>query len=205
MMSGKRVAVRITDPESAKGKQLQELDRLAGRIRAPCLDQAVTIERLLTWIIAYHFCPEEERRILLYSLVINRPSFNFNRKIIVLDQILALKYPDLAESYPELTARLHEVRKFRNRIAHAEVDRSDEFLSRKVDDTIQLIFYKNGQTRTELVTTDDIRKRLAECSSIILALAALYDEIVQRVSANDEQTAREARDGDPQSISEVMN
>ena len=83
--------MRITDPETPKGRKRQALDSLATKIRAPFLDRAITIEGLLTWIIGYHFCPEEERRILFYSLVINRPAFNLNMKINVFDRILKLK------------------------------------------------------------------------------------------------------------------
>lgn len=185
-MPSKKVVVRITDAETAKGKKLQALDSLATEIRAPFLDRAITVEGLLTWIIGYHFCPEEERRSLFYSLVINRPAFTLKTKIDVFDGILKLKYPELLDSYPKLTARLHKVREFRNLIAHAEIDRSDKFLSKNVDDAIRLIYHQAGTRKTKLVTTRDIGKKLAECSSVILALVALYDDIVERVSASRE-------------------
>ncbi len=144
--------------------------------------QAIAIELLVGDIISRHFCPEEERHSLLFSLVINETDLTFSSKINIFSQLLQLKYPDLLNRYPKVIDDLEKVRRFRNRIAHAMLDATEEFLGKKYEDRIQLVYYKGGEEKKQVVTEKEILERLKGCSQLVLALSDMQAEIERRVS-----------------------
>jgi hypothetical protein len=164
--------------------RFRQVNILAKEIRGPFLEHAIVIERLIEDIISWHFCPDEERRLLLFSLVISEPDFTFSSKIEIIDKILKLHYPDLAKKYPKLVAELTKVRKFRNRIAHAMLDTSDDFLAGNFTDRIQLIYFEDGQTKHQVITTAERDERLKECWRLVMDIVSIQQEVIKRVSVS---------------------
>lgn len=173
--------MEIIKRNSEEGKQLQQLYQLAKEIRGPYLDQAITIELLVGDIISQHFCPEEDRRNLFFSLVISE--LNFFAKIRILEKLLELRYPDLVKKHPTIISELEKVRSFRNRIAHSMLDTSDEFLAKGYTDRIQLDIYKDGKRKQQVVTRAEINERLATCTRLVLVLRDIRKEVIQRTSS----------------------
>jgi len=174
----------IIDKNSGLGRQLGQLFELAKQIRAPFLEQAIYIEGLVEDIISRHFCPDEDRFNLFFSLIINRTDLTFSSKIDILERLIRLRYADLLDKYPKLIDELTKLRKFRNRIAHAILDSSDAFLAKKFTDRIQLIYYEDGQTKQQIVTVAENKERLRACSRLVQTLVDIQKEVVNRVSAN---------------------
>ena len=170
-------------------KQLTGLYQLAQEIRAPFLEQAIFVEKLLEDIIAQYFCPEEGRRNLFLSLVINGTDLTFSTKILIFERLLILCYPDIIKKHAKLTGEIHKVRRFRNRIAHAMLDASPEFLSQKFTDRIQLVYQEDGRKKQQVVTVAERNERLAACTKIIMALLEIQKEIAKQNASNIEKNA----------------
>jgi len=151
---------------------------MAAQIRGPFLEQAIYIERIIDDIVSLHFCPDETKRNLFFSLVM--PEINFAYKIDILKQLLKLCYPDLAKKYPKLSKDLVNIKDFRNDIAHAMLDTSDEFMSKKYSDRIQFTSFKKGQTKPHEITSDDIKEKLKDCTRVILMLVEIQTEVGKR-------------------------
>jgi len=177
--------MKIVNKGNELDKQLEQLFQLAQHIRAPFLEQAIFIEKLIEDIIAKHFCPEEERRTLFFSLVINGTELTFSSKIDILDRLLQLCYPIVVKSYPQLINEIQKIRRFRNRVAHALLDTSETFLSHNYNDRIQLIYYEDGQTKQQVVMTTEIEERLRECTKVVKVLVEIQEKITKRESSSE--------------------
>jgi hypothetical protein len=171
------------NPDNELDRQLVQLFELAQRIRAPFLELAISIEKVIEDIIAQHFCPEENRRILFFSLVINGTDLTFSSKIRILERLLELCYPDIIKKYPKLIDEIQKVRRFRNRIAHAMLDSTETFLSQKHTDRIQLTYHEDGQTKHQIITIPEKNVRLKEGLKVLMALNEIQEEVIKRVSS----------------------
>jgi len=169
---------------SALGRQLMRVFEQAKDVRGRFLEQAIFIENLIGDIISWHFCPEEDRRHLLFSLIINDVNFTFSSKIKVLKQLLKLRYPELGEKYPKMIKELKKVMEFRNKAAHRMLDSSEQFLAKKLTDRIQLVYFKDGQEKREVVTVKDMQERLKACSRLVLVIVDIQSEVIKRASAS---------------------
>jgi len=160
-------------------EQINRVYNLSKEIRGRFLDQAIPIEMLIDDIISWHFCPEETRRSLFFSLM--APELTFSTKIKILKAILELRYPDLLKEHPKLIGEIKKIKKLRNKLAHSMLDSSEEFLEKRYDDRIRLIFYKKGEKKHLILKVDDIRERLKACSRVLLALVDIQKGASQRV------------------------
>ncbi|GAH13880.1 unnamed protein product, partial [marine sediment metagenome] len=139
-----------------KSQQIDHLYDVSKEIRGRFLDQAIPIEMLIDDIISWHFCPEDTRQSLFFSLV--SPKLTFSNKIKILETILQIYYPDLVKKHQNLIKEINKIRDFRNRIAHSLLDASDEFLEKGYNDRIRLVFYRNGEKKHQVITMDNIKK-----------------------------------------------
>jgi len=183
--SEKMAEVKKLDENSALDRQLTRLWKQARDVRGLFLEQAIFIENLIGDIISWHFCPDEDRRNLFFSLIINNPDFTFSSKIKVLRQLLKLRYPELDKKCPEVIKELEKVIKFRNKVAHRMLDSSEQFLAKKLTDRIQLVYFKDGQEKHEVVTVKDMQERLKACSRLVLTIVDIQKEVIQRVQVKD--------------------
>ena len=151
--------------------------RLAQEIRGPFLEQAIFIEKLIEDIIAHHFCPDESRRDLFLSLVINGTDLTFSNKIAIFERLMILCYRHLLEKHEHLVDEIQKIRKFRNRIAHAMLDSSDAFLAHGYDDRIQLVYLEDGRKKQQVITLAERRTRLAVCSKVVIALSDIQQSV----------------------------
>lgn len=165
-------------------EQINRIYNLSKEIRGRFLDQAIPIEMLIDDIISWHFCPEDTRQSLFFSLV--SPKLTFSTKIQILKTILQLRYPDLLKEYPKLIGEIKELKNLRNKFAHSMLDASEEFLEKGYDDRIRLIFYKKGKKKYLVVKVDDILERLKTCSRVLLALVNIQKGVRQRVQVKKE-------------------
>lgn len=156
-------------------KQIEDLFKLSADIRGTFLDQSIMIERLIDDIIAKHFCAEEEKRILLFSLITSR--FSFQSRIMALKTVLECCYPQLFEKHRNTIKNLQQIREFRNKIAHSMIDSSIEFLEKKYNDRIRLVVY--GKEKHIVIKKDDMKKRLSDCSKAILALNEIQIKVIK--------------------------
>jgi hypothetical protein len=168
------------DKNNTRDQHLLHIFELSKKIRGSYLDNAIAIEMIIADIISNHFCPNEEKRSLFFTLVLNNSGFNLSNKINMLKNILNLKYHDLFENHPTLFDKLNNIRIFRNKLAHSFLDTSEEYLSKNVTNQIQLEYFKNGQKLHQEITLSEINDKLAENSKTIIELVAIQKEIIDR-------------------------
>src|SRR5881628_3325505 len=70
-------------PNSPEGRDVAFVYELAKNIRAPFIEQAISIERLIDDIIARHFCTNESLRHQFFSIILGE--MRFSDKIDILE------------------------------------------------------------------------------------------------------------------------
>lgn len=91
-------------------------------------------------------------------------------------------YADLLSIHTKLIDELQKIRNFRNRLAHSMLDTSKEFLTNGHTDRIQLIFYKDGQTKKQIITVKESIDRLKGSEQVLFELLDVQSEIKKRNS-----------------------
>ena len=147
--------------------QISKHFELDHKIRGSYLVLAITIESIITDIISYYFCQNNDRRIHFVGLIMNQSGITFANKIRILEKILKLHYPKKYEKYTKLMKQLDSVKKFRNLLAHSSASYSQKFLSKKLEDRIVLAYYKDGKRFERIITVKDIERKTSEFGNII--------------------------------------
>jgi hypothetical protein len=143
--------------------RVSSLIKLDMVIRGSYLGHVIPIEEIVKDIVAHHFCSEERRRLQLISLILHGRDFSFSLAIEILEKILT-SYPEVQNKYPRIVKELDKIRRFRNDLAHSELDTSEEFLSKNLKETIRLKFYdKEGNTLYREITRGEVDERLNNC------------------------------------------
>lgn len=168
--------VEIFPPGSVGARKLEEQLERDNKVRGKFLVLAIDIEFMVGWIVCEHFCPEEERKRLMFSLVIGWPeAFPFSSRITLLDRLLELRYSDLKLKYSGLKEKLDKIRKFRNRLAHASPDIAI------FPDKIRLKWYDDdGTEKQQDVTHSEVAEREKECREVFGQLVEIQLEIKKR-------------------------
>jgi len=156
-------------------KHAKQLDN---EIRGSYLHRAIVIDYLISDIVSNHFCSDREKTKFLFSVI--SKEVNFSRKIRIFKQILEACYPDLSKKYKNLSKELNSVGEFRNKIAHAMLDSSQEFLEEKHEDRIQLIFYSKGKEEKLTITLSEKERRIEKADEIIYNLTKIQTEVYRR-------------------------
>jgi hypothetical protein len=158
--------------------RLDQQYALDTQIRGGCLTQALWAEMFVGDSIAIHFAFDQERRLLLGSLVLDLMGFAI--KVRIFGKLLQIKYPEILKQHPNLLNQLDSMRILRNRMAHSTLDTSDEWVNEEHADCIRLVYNKDGQRKKLIMTLDDVKKKLADGSQLILALMDARKEIHKR-------------------------
>lgn len=163
---------------SEEGKQLDKLYALDRHIRGSYILQANWIENLITEGIAQHFCPNDpERKNFMISLVLKE--IFFSPKINIYLNLIELEYPKANVKLKEFRKRLEEIRNLRNRLAHAVLDTSDDFLNKKQTDRIRLQYYKDGKKEFQEITTGEIDSFLGDTTAVMLIILDINKHITE--------------------------
>jgi hypothetical protein len=153
---------RFIPADSPEGQELTDLYNLSWRIRGTFIEQTIWIDVMIAGILADYFAPDKERRTLLLSEVFSGAGSTFNKNIALLTKVVSHSFSAFAGQHPDLFTKLERIRRVRNNLAHARLDTSDEWMSRREKDRIQIIYYKNGKSRTEVITVEESNKLLGE-------------------------------------------
>jgi hypothetical protein len=179
----REATVRIRDTTDHE-QELEAVTALSAEIRGEFLDLAIFAELVITDIIARHFCPDEDRYMLFFSVVMTNPDLKFSTKEDMLREILKLRYRDILDAHGDLIDQVGKVRRWRNRLAHSHLDTSERFLSKGHKDRIQLIYYEAGRVKQQVISVDDSKAKLAEVSACIRQLVAVQKEVYARLGVD---------------------
>lgn len=141
------------------------------RIRGTFMDQTIWLDTIITGLLVLYFTEDEKKQSVLSEALTGR-DFSFSARIELLENVVKLSFPAFVSTHLDLFTKLDKIRRFRNRLAHAQLDTSDEFLA-KGGEKIRLTFYENGEAKHQVITFADVKTRLAECSQVMLQLVEL--------------------------------
>ena len=89
-------------------------DRL---FRSQVLYEAIALEAVLDRIIAWHFCPDQTKHGLLFTLIFREGEIGLGKKIRMVAKLLRHSYSDLKDTFGFVIKRLDVLRKLRNKFA----------------------------------------------------------------------------------------
>jgi len=143
------------------------------RIRGAFMDQTIWLDTIITGILVLYFTEDTKKQSVLGEALTGR-DFSFSARIELLEKVVKLSFPAFTSTHPQFFTKLNNIRRFRNRLAHAQLDTSDKFLA-KGGEQIQLVFYEDGEEKHQIITFADAKLRLAECSQALVQLTELKD------------------------------
>jgi len=160
---------------SVLGQKLNALHEMMKSIRGTIIDQAIWADVIVTDILAEFFAPDRKRRMLLLSDVLTGRDATFSGRVAVLEKVVTSFYPAFLDENKKLFDGLSKMRRLRNKLAHAQLDTSLEFLEKECTDRIQLVFYEDGEKKQQVITVEDFHERLREGSTTTRLLGDLLD------------------------------
>jgi hypothetical protein len=143
--------------------------------RGGVLNTVAVIEKDIAQIISHYFC-KEERRDVFFSEIATAEFFSYRNKISILKEILQKDYAFFLEEHPDLTKELGEIGEFRNILAHATLDVTDNALRRNPKDGVGFVSFQDGERVVKVFTEGDFNDwngRMGTVSSYIEDLKAI--------------------------------
>jgi hypothetical protein len=137
-----------------KRRSAEKLHAYVREWRGDVLNHVAVIEKEIAAIISHYFC-EEERRSFFYSEVATAEFFTYRNKVSILKRLLKKDYDFFWVGHSYLTKELGEIGEFRNILAHATIDVSDEALSRQPKDGVGFVSFSDGERVVRVFTEAD--------------------------------------------------
>ena len=151
------------------GSHLEFADDLRGRY----LSFTSVLETMLSEIITKYFCNNDQRKGLFFTEIANGQAMSFSIKINILSKIIKKDYRDILLKYPDIIKRLNVIRDFRNKLAHAAVDLSEDALEKDGRFGVGFITFKNGKRHIKHVSLEDSINNYHDIAKVILILREL--------------------------------
>ena len=121
-------------------------------MRGTLLNTVAVLDAQIAEIISHYFCNVEHRRALFMSDIATAQFFSLRMKEAVLKKIVKLECGFYLERNPGLFKEFEAIRNFRNDLAHAIIDVSEEALIRGPTESIGFVSFKDGKEHTRRVT-----------------------------------------------------
>ena len=141
--------------------------------RGRVLNTVAVMEKEIAQIISHYFCAEE-RRDFFFSEIAR--FLSYRNKVSILKQILQKDYVFFSREHPDLTKELEEIGAFRNILAHATLDVTDNALRRKPKDAVGFVSFEDGERVVKVFAEADFNDwngRMGNVSSDIADLKAI--------------------------------
>jgi hypothetical protein len=162
--------------ENEKVAKVQHLHERVRQLRGRLLNTLAVIDVRVSRLLAAYFCHNDDRRNLAFSEVfVSRLRLEYKARL--LEKIVKKEFSWYLERHtPNVFKDLHEVREFRNTLAHATVDVSEEALAKDPAKEVGFVYYKDGQRKVKLVTAEiatEIQVRANMVSTSLMELGTL--------------------------------
>ncbi len=164
---------------------LFEQDRL---IRSHAIYEATAIEGMIETIIAWHFCPDEEKHLSFKALMFVSTEVMLRKKIGILEHLLRNYYKDILEDLPNIINDLNSVRNFRNKFAHHELILDEDKV--KKDGISLRSINRNGKVVEEFISSEDADKKIRMAQTTKWYVLYLWLEIQNRATGKDHNQLR---------------
>ncbi len=153
--------------------------------RTQIIYNGIYLDELVGEIIAWHFCPSEEKHLWFKSLIFRTGELSFSKKIDILKEILKHSYPDIFDATRGLIERLHEIRRMRNDFAHSELIINESKLLEnfgKPPKGICLRSIKKGGMTEAFYSEADMKEQIKLAGEVGLFVQYVYAEVKNRVT-----------------------
>lgn len=135
-----------------KVKTAQEYHKIARELRGRILNDVAVMDTLMAEILTEYFCRNSLQKDLFFSEIATSPWFGLKSKFDLIRKILERDFDFYLKKYPKIGNDVKKIREFRNRLAHATIDVSDEALKETKIKGVGFVIYKDGKKRVDLVT-----------------------------------------------------
>lgn len=169
----------MTEREAEMTERMHKLLRRAGKMRGEFVDQAIWVDTLLSEIIALHLCPDKRRKQFLFSTLLGGQGVGLRVKTDVFIELLRDFCPDVLEKHPKLRADLRKVAEFRNKLAHHQLDTSEERLQHPIGDSLYLVTWRRGKETFYEITKGEFASELRRVEALVYELRDIHEEVAR--------------------------
>jgi hypothetical protein len=148
-------------------------------IRGSTLNIATIIEHSIGKIISYHFHMDVDKRNLFFSLIMNDRSMSFSRKIIILNDLLKICYPDIYSKNRQVRKDLQKIVDWRNLISHSNSLMTEEIKQERDFKKVHYSQYSKDQRKVISVSAEEYQERISFMNDTIHRLTKIEKEIME--------------------------
>jgi hypothetical protein len=145
--------------------------------RGRILNSMAVIERDTALLISSYFC-KEEKKYFFFSEVAISHFFSLRSKINILRKILKKDYQFCLDQNPDFFKEIERVMEFRNLIAHAPIDVSDEALNRDPKEGVGFVSYSDGVKSIKVFNEADFNEMNGIMGNVSSELATLMRFVI---------------------------
>jgi hypothetical protein len=145
----------------------QKYHEMARQIRGRYLNSVAVLDTELAEIITEYFCKEGPRRDLFFSEIATSQQLSIRVKKEIFFKIFKTHLKDYVKDYPLLNKRFDSVINYRNSLAHATIDVSEEALIKDKVTGVGFVGYKNGKREVQFISREDADFRQAEINTLL--------------------------------------
>jgi hypothetical protein len=145
-----------------KERVAEKYHEFARELRGRYLNSAAVLDTQLAEILTEYFCKDDYRRDLFFSEIATGQQLGFRVKIELLTKILKIDCKGYLNIHPELLKTLNRIKDYRNKLAHATIDVSDEALSKDKISGVGLVTYRKGKKVIDFITFEEAEERQVE-------------------------------------------
>jgi hypothetical protein len=145
--------------------------------RGRILNTVAVIERNIALLISSYFC-REEKKYFFFSEIATSHFFSFGSKINILKKILKKDYQFCLDQNPDFFREIERVMEFRNLIAHAPIDISDEALERDPKEGVGFVSYSDGVKSIKVFSEADFNEMSGIMGNVTSELATLMRFVI---------------------------
>jgi hypothetical protein len=161
-------------------KLVFDYDRI---IRSHAIYESTAIEGTVESIIAWHFCPDEEKHLSFVALIFVTTELTFSKKIDILERLLKNSYPDILKDVPNIINELTSLRKFRNKFAHNELILDNDKVT--ADGLWLRSMNRDGKVIEEFISSKDADARIKSAQNLRWYIFYVMLEIQNRVTGKE--------------------
>jgi hypothetical protein len=157
-------------------QKVQFYHDLDAKWRGRFLIQTNWMESDVDTVISYLFFGKDtEKSNLFRSTILKR--MTLDTKIQTLHQILQIKFPDLATEHEKLNGKLDSIKKFRNKLAHADLTITRKFIEKDPKDRIPIKIFEDGKEKSQEILVKDIEDKLVLTTEIHTSINEIFKAI----------------------------
>lgn len=145
----------------------QKYHGLAREIRGRYLNSVAVLDTYLAEIITEYFCKEGNRKDLFYSEMATSQHLSLRNKRDILWKIINIELKPHLKECKDINKKIDSILTYRNKLAHATIDVSEEALSVEKVKGVGFVEYKDGQRVVTYFSEEESQFKQAELNTLL--------------------------------------